>query len=236
MSINHPTANLHRITNAIGTIDIARLSRLETQLPDGPRRRRLTATISVLGVLLSIAAFHVAILGRAQYFEQAVRIEGWGAVFFSLAAAVSALIAVPVAIYHARDMAQNPSKPIAWLVMGLGFGIITPILTGGFTRTAGAFAGLADGFYGVGSLPSLLIDAVIIFPYDMFVQGAGNLYAGLLAGGLFAIIGFMVDRLNATKTEVVSTYGPWVLALGLGLPILVFALVGPAEFLRDIVR
>ena len=212
------------------------MSTLEALQPDPTRRRRLTAAISALGVLLSIAAFHVAVLGRAQYFEDAVRVEGWGAVFFSIAAAVSALIAVPIAVFHIRDMAQFPGKPITWLFMGFGFGVITPILTGGLTRTAGAFAGLADGVYGVGSLPSLLLDAAIIFPYDMFVQGAPNVYAGLLSGGFFAIIGFLIDRSNAAKTEVASIWGPWIIALGLGIPIMVFALIGPAEFLRDIVR
>ena len=204
--------------------------------PDPTRRRRITAAISVLGVLLSIAAFHVAVLGRFEYFEDAVRVEGWGAVFFSIGAAVSALIVVPIAVFHVRDMAQIPAKPITWLFMGFGFGVVTPILTGGLTRTAGAFAGLAEGVYGVGSLPSLLLDAVIVFPYDMFIQGAPNVYAGLLSGGFFAIIGFVVDRLNSMKTEAVSMWGPWILAFGLGLPIMVFALVGPTELLRDIVR
>ena len=139
----------------------------------------------MLGVLLSIAAFHVAVLGRFEYFEDAVRVQGWGAVFFSMGAAVSALIVVPIAVFHIRDMAQLPAKPITWLFMGFGFGIVTPILTGGLTRTAGAFAGLAEGVYGVSSLPSLLIDAVIVFPYDMFVQGAPNVYAGLLSGRVF---------------------------------------------------
>ncbi len=204
--------------------------------PDPTRRRRITAAISVLGVLLSIAAFHVAVLGRFEYFEDAVRVQGWGSVFFSMGAAISALVVVPIAVFHIRDMAQIPAKPITWLFMGFGFGIVTPILTGGLTRTAGAFAGLAEGVYGVGSMPSLLLDAVIVFPYDMFIQGAPNVYAGLLSGGFFAIIGFVVDRLNSMKTEAVSMWGPWILAFGLGLPIMVFALVGPTELLRDIVR
>ena len=186
--------------------------------------------------MLSIAAFHVAVLGRFEYFEAPVRVGGWGAVFFSIGAAVSALLVVPITVFHIRDMAQIPAKTITWLFMGFGFGVTTPILTGGLTRTSGAFAGLAEGVYGVGSMPSLLLDAVIIFPYDMFIQGAPNIYAGLLSGGFFAIIGLCMDRLNAMKTEIVSIWGPWVLALVLGLPIMVFTLVGPTEFLRDLVR
>ena len=55
---------------------------------------------------------------------------------------------------------------------------MTPILTGGFTRAAGAFAGLADGAYGAGSLPSLLLDAVIVFPYDMFIPRSAERLRG----------------------------------------------------------
>lgn len=187
-------------------------------------------------MLLSIAAFQLSVLGRFEYFETAVRISGWGAVIFSISAAVAALIAVPITVFHIRDMAQIPAKPITWIFMGFAYGIATPILTGGFTRTAGAFAGLADGAYGVGSLPSLLIDAVIVFPYDLFVQGAPNVYAGLMSGGFFALIGYLVDRLNAMESEMLSRLGPWILAIGLSLPITIFALFGPADFLYDIVR
>ncbi|MYA60106.1 MAG: hypothetical protein F4X40_06065 [Chloroflexi bacterium] len=186
--------------------------------------------------MLSIGAFQLAVLGQFEYFEEVVRLEGWGAIFFAITAAISASIAVPISVYHIRDMAQIPAKPITWLFMGFGFGVAIPILSGGFTRTAAAFAGLADGIYGVGSMPSLLLDAVLIFPYDMFVQGAQNVYGGLYAGAFFALIGYFVDRSNAAKSEPVSTWGPWLVALGLGLPVMLFATFGPAEFLRDIVR
>lgn len=190
----------------------------------------------MLGVLLSIGAFQLSVLGRFEYFEEVVRLEGWGAVFFTIAAAISALIAVPITVFHIRDMAQFPAKPITWLFMGFGFGVAIPILMGGFTRTAATFAGLGDGVYGMGSLPSLLLDAVLIFPYDMFVQGAQNVYGGLYAGGFFALIGYFIDRSNAANNETVSAWGPWLIVLGLGLPIMLFATFGPAEFLRDIVR
>ena len=85
-------------------------------------------------------------------------------------------------------------------------------------------------------MPSLLLDAVLIFPYDMVVQGAQNVYGGLYAGAFFAVIGYLIDRSNAAQSETVATLGPWLIALGLGLPIVLFATFGPAEFLRDIVR
>ena len=190
----------------------------------------------MLGVLLSIGAFQLSVLGRFEYFEEVVRLEGWGAIFFAITAAISALIAVPITVYHVRDMAQFPAKPITWLFMGIAYGVVIPILSGGFTRTAAAFAGLADGIYGVGSMPSLLLDAVLIFPYDMFVQGAQNVYGGLYSGAFFAVIGYLIDYSNAAKRETVSTWGPWLVALGLGLPVMLFATFGPAEFLRDVVR
>ena len=186
--------------------------------------------------MLSISAFHVSVLTRAQYFEDAVRLEGWSAFFFSIAAIFSATIVVPIAVYHIRDMAQNPGHPITWFFMGAGFGVATPLLTGGFSRLAIAFTGIVEGQSSAGKFLSQLVDAVIVFPYDLVVQGATNLYAGLLSGAFFAIIGYLVDRANAAKSETVSTYGSWLLCIGLGVPVLLFALLGPAEFLRDIAR
>ena len=57
--------------------------------------------------------------------------------------------------------------------------------------------GLTDGVFGVDSLPSLLLDALLVFPYDMFVQGAQNVYGGLYVWAHFSrLIGYGVDRLR----------------------------------------
>ena len=202
--------------------------------PDPGRRRRLTASITLLGVMLSVAAFHVSVLTRFQYFEEVTRIQGWGALFFSIAATISALIVVPLAVYHIRDLAQNPGHPITWFALGAGFGILTPLFTGGFTRAVGAFTGLAEGHLGIGDFFSLMLDAVLVFPYDFAVEGTINLIVGLESGVFFAVIGYVIDRLNASKNENVSMWGPWVFLGAAGLPVLLFSLLGPAEFLRDL--
>ena len=188
----------------------------------------------MLGVAFSIALFHVSVLTKFEFFEEAVRIQGWGAFFFSIAAAVSALIVVPLAVYHLRDMAQKPAHPLVWLLLGAGFGLATPLFTGGFSRTALAFTGLAEGHYGIGDLFSLLADAILVFPYDFVVEGATSVILGLEFGVIFAICGFIIDRANATKNDLVSTWGTWLLALTSGASVLLFALLGPIEFLRDL--
>ncbi len=184
--------------------------------------------------MLSVAAFHVAVLTHFQYFEDPVRIQGWGAFFFSIAAVTAALIVVPLAVYHMRDLAQNPGHPLSWFFMGAGFGLATPLFTGGFTRAAAAFAGLADGIHGLDSMPPLILDAILIFPYDFMVEGAQNVVVGLEFGAVFAVSGFIIDRLNATKNEVVSAWGTWIFAALAGTSALLFALLAPAEFLRDL--
>lgn len=118
--------------------------------------------------------------------------------------------------------------------MGVGFGVATPLFTGGFNRTAAAFAGLADGIYGVDSMLRLMLDAIFIFPYDFIVEGAQNVVVGIEFGALFAVSGFIIDRLNATKNEIVSIWGSWIFAVVAGASVLLFSLLGPAEFLRDL--
>ncbi len=218
------------------TIDLSldRLTRGTGDSPDQTRRIRLTLATTLLGIMLSIASFHVTVLARFQYFEEAVRIQGNGAIALSVAAALAALIVVPWTVYHVRDMAQAHPNPIVWLGFGMGFGVATPLLTGGFNRIAIAFAGLADGHYGILDLGSLLIDGIIIFPYDMFVQGGAGVFIGLQAGALFAVCGFVVDRLNSVRNQQFASIATWVVAFGTGLPILLFALMGPIDFLRDL--
>ncbi len=202
--------------------------------PDAKRRRRITIAITILGVALSVALFHVSVLTHFQYFEEAVRIQGWGAIFFSIAAVFSALIVVPFSVYHIRDIAQNPAHPLVWLFLGAGFGLATPLFTGGFGRTALAFTGLVEGHYGIGDFFSLLIDAIFVFPYDFVVEGATNVILGLEFGVLFAVTGFIIDRANVAKNDLVSTWGVWALTLVSGSSALLFALLGPIDFLRDL--
>ncbi len=184
--------------------------------------------------MLSVAAFHVSVLTRFQYFEEATRIQGWGAFFFSIAAIVSAIIVVPLAVYHMRDLAQNPGHPITWIGLGAGFGILTPLFTGGFSRAASAFAGLVEGRLGIGDFFSAMLDSVLVFPYDFVVEGALNVIVGLESGILFAVLGFIIDRINTSKNEIVATWGPWIFTVATGIPVLLFALLAPTEFLRDL--
>ena len=183
---------------------------------------------------LSIAAFHVSVLTNAQYFEEAIRIQGWGAFFFSIAAGLAALIIVPLSIYHARDMAQNPAHPLVWLLLGASFGFFTPLFTGGFTRISAAFTGVAEGAYSPGDFLSLFIDGVFVFPYDFVVQGAPLIFVGIESGAIFAVTAFVMDRLNATEKEVISVWGPWAVSGIVGFGVLLFALLGPIDFLRDL--
>ncbi len=163
-----------------------------------------------------------------------MRIEGWGAFYFSLAAIAAALIVVPLAVHHIRDLAQNAGHPVVWVTMGVGYGVLTPLFVGGFTRAASAFTGLTEGVLGITDFLSQMLDAVFIFPYDFIVQGAINLIVGLEFGVLFAIFGFIADRLNASKNETVAAWGPWAFVLAAGIPVLLFSLLGPVDFLRDL--
>ena len=131
-------------------------------------------------------------------------------------------------------MAQNPGHPFGWLVLGFGFGVLTPLFTGGFNRAAAAFTGLAEGHIGIGDMPSLLLDAVVVYPYDFIVQGAIGVIMGIESGLIFAVSGFIIDRLNASKNEPLSTWGPWAAASLIGIVVLMIALLGPVDFLRDL--
>ena len=176
-----------------------------------------------------MAAFHISVLTNAQYFEEAVRIQGWGAFLFSIAAILAALIVVPISTYHIRDMAQNPSHPLAWLFMGAGFGILTPLFAGGFNRAAARVYCLAEGIYGIGDMPSLMLDAILIFLTISSCKARQMCSLDRIRGD-FRGCRVVIDRLNVAKNENVSRWCPWIAACSIGLVVLLFALLGPNRF------
>ena len=191
--------------------------------------------MTLLGCALSMAAVHVQLISRIPRYESAYHLDFWPAVFFSLGAAAAALIVVPLAVFHMRDRARVPGSIVVWIGLGLWFGVATSFVTGGFSPMSRVFIDIAESRVTIGEVPSLMIDAVLIGLKDFFVQGAIAVSAGLLAGAIFAVSGFGIDRLNAMDDARASTYAAWIAATLIGAVVLIFAIAGPAETIRDIV-
>ena len=69
----------------------------------------------------------------------------------------------------------------------------------------------------------------------MFVDGAPAIRHGLAAGAVLALVGYIIDQLNARQDVRVSALTPPAVAIAIGAAILLTALLASPEFLRNII-
>ena len=203
-------------------------------LPDYKRRRRLTASVTLLGCMIGAAAVLVSIMGQTSQYDEASHMPALPTAFFMAAGSLAALIITPFAIYHVRDNADHAANPLIWIGLGIGFGITWAFLEGALTPLTLTLLSYAENQAAQSTLASQIIDSILGGIRSFFVQGALMIVTGLLFGVIFCLGGFAIDVLNARQTVRLSSIGPWAVSIGLGTAILAFSLFGPPEFLRTL--
>ena len=206
----------------------------QTTAPDHVLRIRLTASVTVYGCALGAAAILISIIARTGVFEEAEHLRLIPALFSALTGAVAAFLVTPLAIYHARDRANESSGLLIWLGLGLGFGLGSSFVTGLLLPLNVVIISLAEGVVGVGELPSQAFEAALRGIRSFYVEGALAIFTWLLAGALFGVGAWIIDRLNASPNPIASKYGAWAVSLSLGLTVVAFAAFGPPETLRNL--
>ena len=205
----------------------------QTTAADPALRIRLTASVTAYGVALGAAAILIVIIARTDMYEEAEHLTLIPALFSALTGAAAAFLVTPLAIYHARDRANEASGLLIWLLLGLGFGLASSFVTGLLIPLNVVFISLAEGVAGVGELPSLAFEAALRGIRSFYIEGALAIFTWLLAGALFGVGAWIIDRLNASPNPIASKYGTWAVSLSLGLTVLAYAAFGPPETLRN---
>ena len=172
-------------------------------------------------------------MARTGKFDEAGHLPLIPALFSALTGAVAVFIVTPLVIYHARDRANEASGLLIWLLLGLGFGLASSFVTGLLIPLSVVTISLAEGVAGVGELPSLAFEAALRGIRSFYIEGALAIFTWLLAGALFGVGAWIIDRLNASPNPIASKYGTWAVSLSLGLTVLAYAAFGPPETLRN---
>ena len=205
----------------------------QTTAADPALRIRLTASVTAYGVALGAAAILIVIIARTDMYAEAEHLTLIPALFSALTGAAAAFLVTPLAIYHARDRANEASGLLIWLLLGLGFGLGSSFVTGLLIPLSVVTISLAEGVAGVGELPSLAFEAALRGIRSFYIEGALAIFTWLLAGALFGVGAWIIDRLNASPNPIASKYGTWAVSLSLGLTVLAYAAFGPPETLRN---
>ncbi len=200
--------------------------------PDWPRIR-FTACVTSYAGALGAAAVLVSFLVKTDIIiREPEHMTLIPSVFLSSAGGLGGvLIAWPLARWLSEG-SDRPHNLLIWWLLGVGFGIILPFLTGALLPLSAVFMELALGTIGAGELLSETLNAVFRTPIYMVTHGAYALLTSLLAGGLFGTGAWIIDRFNAASNPSVSRYGPWAVALVLGFAVVAIAAFGPPETLE----
>lgn len=205
-----------------------------TRPVDTSARWRLITSVTVLAGLLAVSVEHVYLISRTPWYEPAFHLAWWSGFWYSAAAVAAILILVPASVYVLRERPEFPANLWLWVPMGVGFGIFVPLMTGFFTPLATLMIDWSIGNIPTSSLPPWIFDRLLRGVFSMFVDGAPAVRHGLAGGTIFAFAGYAVDRLNAHSDPRIAFAAPFVVAAAAGVPILVLALQGPPELLRDL--
>ena len=208
------------------------LSLSPTLTQDHLLRIRLTASVALYGGALGSAAILISIMARTGRFDEAGHLAFTPGLITAITGAIAATLITPLAVYHMRYNADEPGGILLWLALGLGFGVASSFVTGGLVPLNVVFITFAEGDIKLGELPSFVVEGAFQGIRSFFIDGALAIYTWLLAGVLFGIGAWIIDKLTASPNPVASKYGTWVVTLFLGLTIVSIAVLGPPETLR----
>lgn len=212
------------------------LTNLPTRLLDTPGAR-LTISLAFYGGALGAGALVVSRLAlRAADIwpkepEHLPLIPGL--ILSSAGFLVGALIAGIVTYWIAHDR-PDPLHPLIWLALGFGFGILVPLFTGLIFPIAMVFTDLYLGTIEFRDLFIRLVDSIFLAPWGAVLQGAFGLFSSLLAGLVFAVGAWLVDRANMASKSWLSRYGTYGLAAALSVAVIGFVAFGSPSFLAKL--
>jgi hypothetical protein len=210
-------------------------------LPSNPRRIhrhnmprvRLTASVALYAAALGAAAILVSVIARTGRFDDAAHLPFAPALITAITGVIAVTLITPLAIYHMRTNAEESGGVFVWAVLGVAFGVASSFVTGALIPLNVVFITFVEDNLQFSELFSLVVDGTFQGIRSFFIEGAGAIYTWFIAGALFGVGGWTIDKLNASANPVASKYGPWAFAISVGLIVLVYAAFGPPETLRD---
>ncbi len=208
------------------------LSLRHTPIQNRVLRIRLTASVALYGAALGSAAILISIITRTGKFDTAEHLAFTPGLISALTGAIAVTLITPLAIYHLRNNADESGGILLWLALGLGFGVASSFVTGGLFPLNVVLITFVEDNIRLGELPSLLAEGAFQGIRSFFIDGALSIYTWFLAGALFGIGGWIIDKFNASPNPVAAKYGTWVVTLLFGLTIVAFAAFGPPETLE----
>ena len=102
---------------------------------------------------------------------------------------------------------------LIWELVGFGFGVLLPVLTGVFLPMT---AVLVEAWRGVLASDNVFLEVLLSLfriPSSAFAHGLYGLYTGMLAGFIFGSIGWIVNRLSLSSETTLRRCAPYAVVV-----------------------
>lgn len=121
---------------------------------------------------------------------------------------------------------------LPWAAIGATYWVAFSLLLGGVTLPqANVVLAYVDGAIPFVDFVGFTLDTIFGVPFRMVSEGGRFMYTAISAGLLFAIGGWLIDRLAASANEYVARYGAPLLAVLLSAVVITCVLVLPPSVL-----
>ncbi len=181
------------------------------------QRGYLVICLAIYGGSLGAASLLVNFLSRTKYPDIPAHMEFVPTLLMSAGAFVVCAALGGLIAYWFGQRDEPLRFVIKWLLIGFGFGVLSPIITGGTLPLTLVFVELEAGVLSMGEMPVRLTNGLFHVPRFAFTHGVFGLFTGLLAGALFGFGAMFILALREFTGGTLSRYGPYVLAVLLSI-------------------
>ena len=192
------------------------------------RRGYLIVCLAIYGGSLGAAALLVNLLSRTRYPNIPEHMTFAPTLLMSAGAFVVCAVLSGLMAYWSGERDSAARRVIKWLLFGFGFGVLSPVITGGTLPLSLVFVELEAGLTSLGDAPVRLTNALFHIPRFAFTHGVFGLFTGMLAGALFGVGALFISSLRELSGGAVGRYGPYVLAVALSVLFYAIAVFGDA--------
>ena len=190
--------------------------------------------LAIYGGALGAASLLVNFLSRTKYPDIPEHMGLAPTLLLSGGAFVACAIFGGIVAYWFGQRDEPLRNIMKWLAIGFGFGVLSPIITGGTLPLSLVFVELEAGVLSMGDVPVRLSNALFHMPRFALTHGVFGLFTGMLAGALFGVGALLISTLRESAGGAVAKYGPYVLAVLLSIIFYAISTLGPAPTLAKL--
>ena len=207
-------------------------------------RWRFAASIGLYGAALGAAIVVTNIVGLTSKFAvDADALPSSDILYFMIVGGVSGLVVAGLVGYllnrssraFASSTPRHPLGILPWAAIGAAYWVAFSLLLGGVALPqANVVLAYVDGAIPFVDFVGFTLDTIFGVPFRMVSEGGGFMFTAIPSALLFALGGWLIDRLAACDNEPTARYGSPLAAALLSAIVIAGVLILPPSVLWHI--